>query len=503
VSPLPAAATEASITRYTLARELVQDCPPGLGPKIALTGSVARGQADEDSDIEINFWVASVPSSDDREAWLRSTGAADIEIWKDPLQDGSTWATCTFAGAAIELGWQSREALEAFLTPVLAGESTDPARMALAAGVAQAVALRTEGFLDGWQHLLASYPDALQERLIHSAVFPWQYPFEHRVLARRGERIALVERQVRELHRVLRILFALNRQWEPDWKWASAMASTLAVKPKRLREWIDAVFSAVPREGVRALLDLILDTLATCWPRHPTWRRPGPALRGRFAPPLTPMSFRNRFEEPVARLIRAPAKAHRVPESRILEAERRLHLRLPEALRDYYLRVGRFDDLNRACDRLLAPEELRVASDRLLFYQGHQSGAWGIPLQDVCREDPPVYQCPDPKKSEWYLDHQHLSDFWISMLYWQAVNGAMKYVDVQRVDEEVLERIRQHWPRIPMNWEHGDDMQVYREDGQVLWVAKVEGEWEVWAGGRTLKAFLGIGTALGLDLAAL
>ena len=53
----PGTATEASLQRLELARELTRFCPPELGRAIALTGSAARGVADSASDIELNFWV--------------------------------------------------------------------------------------------------------------------------------------------------------------------------------------------------------------------------------------------------------------------------------------------------------------------------------------------------------------------------------------------------------------------------------------------------------------
>lgn len=56
----------ASALRRRLAAELVSACPIELATEAALTGSAARGVADEYSDIELNFWSEALPSSEQR-----------------------------------------------------------------------------------------------------------------------------------------------------------------------------------------------------------------------------------------------------------------------------------------------------------------------------------------------------------------------------------------------------------------------------------------------------
>jgi predicted nucleotidyltransferase len=57
---LPPDATLHSHALFPLAREMTDACPPELGSEIALAGSVARGWADEHSDIELNFWLETL-----------------------------------------------------------------------------------------------------------------------------------------------------------------------------------------------------------------------------------------------------------------------------------------------------------------------------------------------------------------------------------------------------------------------------------------------------------
>jgi hypothetical protein len=91
--------------------------------------------------------------------------------------------------------------------------------------------------------------------------------FPHRVAARRtliqrGEQLPLAERLVRDIHDVLRILFAINREWEPGWKWIQASTQRLRIQPDRLVERINEVFAVPqPEQSVAICTQLIYDTL--------------------------------------------------------------------------------------------------------------------------------------------------------------------------------------------------------------------------------------------------
>ncbi len=61
---------------------------------------------------------------------------------------------------------------------------------------------------------------------------------------------------------MLRILFALNRQWQPEWKWLRSTTRALNVKPDRLLERIDDVLSMSDLEhSLETCIELFLDIL--------------------------------------------------------------------------------------------------------------------------------------------------------------------------------------------------------------------------------------------------
>jgi hypothetical protein len=59
---------------------------------------------------------------------------------------------------------------------------------------------------------------------------------------RRDQPLALAMDLLSDVQGILRLLFALNRQWEPDWKWIAALARRLQHKPDQLVERVGQCF---------------------------------------------------------------------------------------------------------------------------------------------------------------------------------------------------------------------------------------------------------------------
>ena len=80
---------------------------------------------------------------------------------------------------------------------------------------------------------------------------------------RRHQPLALSQRPIWDTHNLLRLVFAINRRWEPDWKWLREVTRDLLLAPERMAERIECVLTA-PSLEERAWTDfeLIRDVLA-------------------------------------------------------------------------------------------------------------------------------------------------------------------------------------------------------------------------------------------------
>src|SRR4051812_28923382 len=67
----------------------------------------------------------------------------------------------------------------------------------------------------------------------------------------------------------------------------------------------------------------------------------------------------------------------------LAEAEKRLGVRVPAALREYYLVAGRERRFNACCNRLLPPSEWAVDKQRLVFMEENQAVCcWGVSIRN-------------------------------------------------------------------------------------------------------------------------
>lgn len=126
--------------------------------------------------------------------------------------------------------------------------------------------------LQQWQHKLVQYPDELPRAILLSALHYQRFSYFLELqwaLIRRDEQFALVASLYGEVFNLLRILFTINQQWEPDVKWLRAQTHRLTYKPERLLERIEAIFTVTPLEQrVTLYLLLLRDVLALVPPRY-------------------------------------------------------------------------------------------------------------------------------------------------------------------------------------------------------------------------------------------
>lgn len=249
---------------FDLARELAACCPPELGGEIAVTGSVSKGFADADSDLELNFWTEAPVEIERAAEWLASIGVE--RTWPDPSNEPEMfWLQFQRHGIWVEAGWQTIRHAEQTLDEIVAGRRLGHNDMMLADVVVHAVPVRSAGKLGEWQSRLETYPAELAQALIERELRIWTYPqwVEGRWgAARRGHWLTLTHELRSYMMSCLRIVFALNQRWEPDWKWLAEVTRELPVQPPDFVPRINRAMSApTAEERIETAFRLVLDVI--------------------------------------------------------------------------------------------------------------------------------------------------------------------------------------------------------------------------------------------------
>jgi predicted nucleotidyltransferase len=252
-------ATERSQQLQDLAQRVADALPLEVAEEIVLTGSVSRGVADEISDIEMLIVTPEPLELAACYEHARAAGLEELDTWG--AQGTLTQRVSGFDdGVPLELIWWSREYAESCIDAIFLGDISSAAD-----AIANGIALRTSGSLSRWQARLGDYPDDLAAAQIEDAALTWGgfTPAGLLTLARPGELLARTERMMDDASRVLRIVYALNRVWQPTHKRLAARVAPLAVKPERLAERIEEAFSEPdPRRALLVMTELQAETVA-------------------------------------------------------------------------------------------------------------------------------------------------------------------------------------------------------------------------------------------------
>jgi hypothetical protein len=107
----------------------------------------------------------------------------------------------------------------------------------------------------------------------------------------------------------------------------------------------------------------------------------------------------------------------RLSNANICVEEKRLHIKLPKALRIYYSLSGKSKELNNTHNFLRDLKKLEIDGEYLVFMDENQFVvSWGIKIVDLDNEDPPVWQRNNTPPTGWHPENMTFTKFLKSML---------------------------------------------------------------------------------------
>jgi len=160
---------------------------------------------------------------------------------------------------------------------------------------------------------------------------------------------------------------------------------------------------------------------------------------------------------------------------------------VPKVFIDYYIELGKIQNLNQTQDSLVIPERFQFYNhnDYLIFYTENQHACvWGIHKDNLSNPNPPVYMSYDEK--EWNLETETLTDFFTAMAFLQA-SFALKFTAecFYEIDNEGLNFIVENYKNKGVSfkqWAEGinfygnydDDVIVVMSNNQLFYSSNTE-----------------------------
>lgn len=240
---------------------------------ILVTGSVATGHVDADSDIDTILYFAQLPDAAEFAAIVAAAEATGGRLFGGTPEDG--FALYRFDdGVRCDFSYSRAAEIDRLVDDFVAAPKVDdPTTLVLLRGLRDGIALHGAPRIAAWQARLADCPPALSDALVTAhAKLPTPWVLERYGVAR-GDRLFLVDTLLDAARRIIQLLYGLNGRWPTGkLKGFARHADELPLAPPNLAARLDALFALPPAEAVTAYAVLageVLDLLDA--------HRPGPA----------------------------------------------------------------------------------------------------------------------------------------------------------------------------------------------------------------------------------
>jgi len=247
-----------AVWRIDLARKLVDAIIPLPGVRaIVVAGSVARGYADEYSDVEIPIFWEALPDDAQRHALVRALDAEFLYAYDGPAAEDQLLIN----GMQVDLWHVTVADEDAVIRAVLEGRSTDLGSLNALDTVCTCIPLYGHALVERWKAQAQAYPDGLAERLIreHLASFRVADLF---IQAARDNPTAFYGQLSHLQQELFLVLLALNRRYFPTFKWLYRALETLPVKPAAVEQRLRRAFTLSYSDAITDAGRLLEEALA-------------------------------------------------------------------------------------------------------------------------------------------------------------------------------------------------------------------------------------------------
>ena len=247
---------EASRWRLDIARRLAEFFAPNPKVEAAVVGgSVARGIADADSDLDSLYFCSELPTQEELEAIAAKTPGKN---WLFNPGKGGIGVECRIGRARVEVAHVLTQRMEDQLADVVERFDTDPAKHKSVGGMLDAVPLYGEARVRRWQEKAAAYPDGLALAMVNRHLHFLPLWILRDYTRARQSPLYQYELLCKAQSDILGVLCGINRLYHPyEFKWLDYYVGRMPVAPADLAERLKEVFALEPHEAMTRMGGLI------------------------------------------------------------------------------------------------------------------------------------------------------------------------------------------------------------------------------------------------------
>jgi predicted nucleotidyltransferase len=223
---------------------------------MAIGGSVARGYADEYSDLELLIFWDNLPSEEIRKLILKELGA---EFFR-PYNHESGEDNLTINGFRVDLWHISIQAEEEIIKTVINDFKIDFGSSNAIDTIRACIPLYGENIINIWKTKVIEYPkeiiiyniNEVLESIDNSQIELYLY---------RNNMTILYELIINLQKKIFLILLALNKEFFPTYKWMYKALKHFDIKPENIEQRFINAYERGPKEALEDTVKIMNETL--------------------------------------------------------------------------------------------------------------------------------------------------------------------------------------------------------------------------------------------------
>lgn len=228
-----------------------------------VTGSVAEGEADQHSDIDMSIYYDQLPAEADLQAVHQQMHGSD-QLWMiDDRPNGAFIEAYQLDGVECQVGHFTTAALEQDLATVLEKLDVKSPVQKVLSGILICRPLSGDALIRQWQKRVASYPDAVAQAMVEQHLqFAPLWKMQQR-LAARDTTLWQYQILVEAAQNILGVLAGLNRLYYStvQFKRMGKFIAQMAIAPDRLSGRLESLFHTELSLTATQLKTLVTDTV--------------------------------------------------------------------------------------------------------------------------------------------------------------------------------------------------------------------------------------------------
>lgn len=231
---------------------------------IGVGGSVARGQADAYSDIDMSIYYEELPSDEELKAAYEQNQGSDYRVHASDREDGLIIDQYFVRGVKSDFGHHTIKFCECNIETLLKQCDPDNIMLYMLAGISEMIPLHGAELIKTWKAKVANYPDQLAQAIVKKHLHFRGLWILQNYGVQREDVLFLTDELLQAVKNLMGVLLGLNRFYHPvnsvPFKGMDKFINKMTIAPPNLSFRLKQIFRESPEIAVSHLGELIEET---------------------------------------------------------------------------------------------------------------------------------------------------------------------------------------------------------------------------------------------------